>query len=191
MLLVIEGIDKLGKTTAIQEVVDIYAKQNIKVHTFSDFCTSYGKEVKKIFLNMKTSNNARLELVRCARNDMITNLLDKLSLATEIVILDRFIFSTIVYQNINLSVFDMSTPELNIFWRYKSHMKILLATSRYINNSDDNLLLSRFEKRYRTEEVQNNFRKVLSTVAKKHYVEVLVDKFLTGKDIINVMRKSL
>ena len=187
MLIIIEGIDKLGKTTAIKDLESYYKKKGIKVHVLNDFYTDYGKMVKRIFLDMRTNNKTRLELVRCARNDMIDNVLSKLNLSNDIIIMDRFIFSTIIYQNMNISNFEVNTPEINLFWRYKSYMRILLVTTRYINNNDPKLKLSAFEKRYRTEETQNNFRKVLSQIAKQNYKEILVEKFVTAEDLIKAI----
>lgn len=126
MLVVIEGVDKLGKTTLVNSLKMYYGLLGKDVTVLSDFSTPFGLALKPFFCNSIISNKARLTLIRELRNHMIATCLDPLlDRPDHIIILDRFVLSTMVYQEDENNF----AEEWRIIQKYAKKMITILLTS--------------------------------------------------------------
>ena len=100
-LIVFEGIDGSGKTYHLNEVSKYLSKKKIKFIKIREPGGSKNSEIiRKIILNNKSSFKKKTDLLlyMAARNENYENIL-KPNLKNKVILLDRFIDSTIAYQH--------------------------------------------------------------------------------------------
>ena len=124
----VEGIDKLGKTTLINKLSSYYGLFGYDVVIWNDFDTIFGQKVKEMFHVEHLEDTTRVALLRNLRK-FSTKKLDKLYLTNTIVILDRFCLSTIAYQK---DVQDF-TDEWNYIKRYAPKMLTILLRCKNLD----------------------------------------------------------
>lgn len=100
MLLSFEGIDGSGKTTIINHLVEKLKQQSLSVKALQEPGTSkMGQQIRKV---LKTSTPrtslSELLLYEASRADMVETVLIPALKKYDVVILDRYIDSTIAYQ---------------------------------------------------------------------------------------------
>lgn len=100
MLLSFEGIDGSGKTTIINHLVEKLKQQSLSVKVLQEPGTSkMGQQIRKV---LKTSTPrtslSELLLYEASRADMVETVLIPALKKYDVVILDRYIDSTIAYQ---------------------------------------------------------------------------------------------
>lgn len=123
MFILVEGIDKLGKTTLINKLASYYGLFGYDVVIWNDFDTIFGQKVKEMFHVEHLEDATRVALLRNLRK-YSTKKLDKLYITNSVVILDRFCLSTIAYQK---DVQDFK-PEWDYIKRYAPKMITILLT---------------------------------------------------------------
>ncbi len=98
MIVVIEGIDKSGKTTQVNMLKDRLSKQfRVATLSFPDYNTRIGREIKS-FLNGEVSYNARVRHLLLAANRWENrDKIEELNNKNDILILNRYYHSNIVY----------------------------------------------------------------------------------------------
>ena len=107
-MIVFEGIDCIGKTTAINFVKDRLIESGRNVVVLNDWVSDYS--LKEKFLK-QTSAESQLEVILEARN-RTKQILSEIPKDT-IVLYDRYVLSTIVYQVLKWNSERSSKPKFN------------------------------------------------------------------------------
>ncbi len=143
-LIVFEGIEGSGKTTHIKYVSKILKKKKIKfIKIREPGGTKNSEKIRKLILNNKSNfnHNTDLLLYLASRSENIEKIISK-NYKKKIILIDRFIDSTIAYQ-----CYGMGIPKKIIYLinnylvnKYKPHFTFL----NIVNKKN---LLSRLKKR--------------------------------------------
>lgn len=98
MLVAIEGIDKAGKTTQINMLMEQLSKQfRVGVFSFPDYSTNIGREIRA-FLYKKLDYNPRVRCLLFSANRWENkDRLEQLNRDNDILLLNRYYQSNIVY----------------------------------------------------------------------------------------------
>ena len=150
-VIVFEGIETSGKTTNINKVSSYLSKINRKfIKIREPGGTIYSEVIRKLILNKKSKFNFKtdLMLIMASRSENIDKLLKK-NFGKKIILIDRFIDSTLAYQHygmgidlnlinkLNNFILDRFNPTftfLNIV--NKKNMKIRLKKRNSLNKYD-------------------------------------------------------
>ena len=183
-IIVFEGIEGSGKTTHINLVNKYLKKKNIKFIKFREPGGSKNAEkIRKILLNNKSNFNQKTDLLLMlgARSENIEKII-KHNYKKKIIIIDRFIDSTIAYQhygmgidikiikNINNFLLNRITPDFTFLNVVNKKNLILRLKKRKNKNRYDNFNYNFYNK------VQKGFLKL---VKKKKYMIVDSNKPLS------------
>ena len=102
MFIVFEGVDGAGKTTQLVQLVQWLEQQGITVVTCKDpGSTALGEQLRTILLSSvdtPISMRAEMMLFTTARTQLVDEIVRPALSAGKTVVLDRYIYSTIVYQ---------------------------------------------------------------------------------------------
>ena len=102
MFIVFEGVDGAGKTTQLTQLVKWLEQRGTSVVTCKDpGSTKLGEALRSILLNSvdtPISMRAEMMLFTTARAQLVNEIVRPALAAGETVVLDRYIYSTIVYQ---------------------------------------------------------------------------------------------
>ena len=183
-IIVFEGIEGSGKTTHINVVNKYLKKQNIKFIKFREPGGSKNAEkIRKILLNNKSNFNKKTDLLLMlgSRSENIEKIINQ-NYKKKIIIIDRFIDSTIAYQhygmgidikiikNINNFLLNRITPDFTFLNVVNKKNLILRLKKRKNKNRYDNFNYKFYDK------VQKGFLKL---VKKKKYMIVDSNKPLS------------
>ena len=116
MIVVFEGLDTSGKSTQINKVKDYLSYKGFSILTLKDpGSTDVGEKIRSILLdpNNNISNKTEALLFAAARQQMIDECILNNDLSDTILLLDRFIDSSIVYQSIARNLDEMYILEIN------------------------------------------------------------------------------
>jgi len=116
MIVVFEGLDTSGKSTQINKVKDYLSYKGFSILTLKDpGSTEVGEKIRSILLdsNNNISNKTEALLFAAARQQMIDECILNNDLSDTILLLDRFIDSSIVYQSIARNLDEMYILEIN------------------------------------------------------------------------------
>lgn len=102
MFFVFEGIDGAGKTTQIHQFADWLTQQGIQVVTCQDpGSTQLGQRLRQLLLEkhqVPIDILAEMLMFTTARTQLVQEVIRPALQQTQTVLLDRYIFSTVVYQ---------------------------------------------------------------------------------------------
>ena len=102
MFIVFEGVDGAGKTTQLTQLVKWLEQRGTSVVTCKDpGSTKLGEELRSILLgsvNTPISMRAEMMMFTTARTQLVDEIVRPALAARKTVVLDRYIYSTIVYQ---------------------------------------------------------------------------------------------
>ena len=102
MFIVFEGVDGAGKTTQLTQLVKWLEQRGTHVVTCKDpGSTKLGEELRSILLSSvdtPISMRAEMMLFTTARTQLVDEIVRPALAAGKTVVLDRYIYSTIVYQ---------------------------------------------------------------------------------------------
>ena len=102
MFIVFEGVDGAGKTTQLTQLVKWLEQRGTSVVTCKDpGSTKLGEDLRSILLNSvdtPISMRAEMMLFTTARTQLVDEIVRPALAAGKTVVLDRYIYSTIVYQ---------------------------------------------------------------------------------------------
>jgi dTMP kinase len=103
MLIVFEGIDGCGKTTVLGQLCTHLINQGIDVITTSEFANAFPWCVPLRRELMASSNDpvAQYHCVLKARDQHVTDVLKPAEKAGKVVLMDRYLMSTLAYQGQN------------------------------------------------------------------------------------------
>ena len=199
-VIVFEGIEGSGKSHHIRNVSNYLKRNNIKfIHIREPGGSINSEKIRKLILNNKSNfnNNTDLLLYLAARSENIEYL--KKYYKKRIILIDRFIDSTIAYQHfgmgVDLSIIRKINNHLikNFYVNFtflntvnKKNMKIRLKKRKKLNRYD--LFDYNFYKR-----VQNGFLKIAKKNKSKYKIidsnkEIKVNKEIIINKIKNFIR---
>ena len=177
-LIIFEGIEGSGKTTQINNVIKelkLKKRSFIKIREPGGCINS--EKIRRLILNKKSNFNnlTDLFLYLASRNENIEKILKK-NYKKKIVLIDRFIFSTIAYQHYGMGINKNLIEKLNsiILQNIKPTHIFLHTTS--MNNLNKRLKLRKRINRYDTfklsfyKRVQDGF---LNTLKHKKNVTIV------------------
>ena len=177
-LIIFEGIEGSGKTTQINNVIKelkLKKRSFIKIREPGGCINS--EKIRRLILNKKSNFNnlTDLFLYLASRNENIEKILKK-NYKKKIVLIDRFIFSTIAYQHYGMGINRNLIEKLNsiILQNIKPTHIFLHTTS--MNNLNKRLKLRKRINRYDTfklsfyKRVQDGF---LNTLKHKKNVTIV------------------
>ena len=198
-IIVFEGIEGSGKTTHIKNVLNYLKKKKIKFVNLREPGGNKNSElIRKFILNKKSDLHivSDLLLYLAARNENINKIIKK-NYKKKVIIIDRFVDSTIAYQHYGMNISlkfinlinDFLTKDLNIDYTFLNtvsinNLKIRLKKRRNLNKYD------KFNSYFYTK-VQKGYLKLAKN--KKNYLIVNSDKdiSLNKKIIINKIEKLI
>jgi dTMP kinase len=118
-LITFEGVEGAGKTTQLERAAAYLRRERVDVVTAREpGGTAVGEEVRRILLsreNASMSPPAELFLYLAARAQLVAEVVEPALSAGKLVLLDRYVHSTLAYQGYGLEV-DLggASPEENI-----------------------------------------------------------------------------
>jgi dTMP kinase len=116
-VIVFEGIETSGKTTNINKVSSYLSKINRKfIKIREPGGTIYSEIIRKLILNKKSKFNFKtdLMLIMASRSENIDKVLKK-NFGKKIILIDRFVDSTIAYQHYGMGINENLINKLNNF----------------------------------------------------------------------------
>jgi len=116
-VIVFEGIETSGKSTNINKVSSYLSKINRKyIKIREPGGTIYSEIIRKLILNKKSKFNFKtdLMLIMASRSENIDKILKK-NFGKKIILIDRFIDSTIAYQHYGMGINENLINKLNNF----------------------------------------------------------------------------
>ncbi len=198
-IIVFEGIEGSGKTTHINSVAKYLKRRKFSFIKIREPGGSKNSElIRKLILNNKSTFNKKTDLLLylAARSENIENLIKK-NHNKKIILIDRFIDSTISYQHYGMGIKKEIINKINEFLlgKIKPSFTILNTVSK--KNLIKRLKLRKNKNRYDKfnynfyTKVQNGFLKIARN--RKNYFVINSDKDiqLNKKKILNLIIKKI
>ena len=198
-IIVFEGIEGSGKTTHINSVAKYLKRQKFSFIKIREPGGSKNSEqIRKLILNNKSTFNKKTDLLLylAARSENIESLIKK-NHNKKIILIDRFIDSTISYQHYGMGIKKEIINKINEFLlgKIKPTFTILNTVSK--KNLIKRLKLRKNKNRYDKfnynfyTKVQNGFLKIARN--RKNYFVINSDKDiqLNKKKILNLIIKKI
>ena len=191
-IIVFEGIDGSGKTFHINEVSKYLIKKKVKFIKFREPGGTINSEIiRNIILSDKSIFKTKTDLLLylAARNENYESLI-KPNINKKVILIDRFIDSTMAYQHYGFRINKKIINTLNNFvlGNLKPNFTFFhFVPIKYIkqNISGEKNKYDKFNKKF-YKNVQNGFLKILkknknkliidSSKTKKHNIEMIKDK---------------
>ncbi len=192
-LIVFEGIETSGKSTNLKKTIKFLKKKKIKYITFREpGGTKFSEKLRSLMLNKKSKLNIKTDLfvLMASRSENIDKILKKNS-KNKVVLIDRFIDSTLAYQHYGMGLDKDLIIKMNNFLlgnlkpsftflsvvNKKNMLKRL--KSRKNNNKYDNFNYNFYNK------VQKGFLKIALTNRSKY---LILD---SNKDSLKIIENKL
>tara|TARA_Y100000816_G_scaffold88797_1_gene61217 strand:+ start:4799 stop:5413 length:615 start_codon:yes stop_codon:yes gene_type:complete len=198
-IIVFEGIEGSGKTTHINSVAKYLKRRKFSFIKIREPGGSKNSElIRKLILNNKSTFNKKTDLLLylAARSENIENLIKK-NHNKKIILIDRFIDSTISYQHYGMGIKKEIINKINEFLlgKIKPSFTILNTVSK--KNLIKRLKLRKNKNRYDKfnynfyTKVQNGFLKIARN--RKNYFVINSDKDIQSnkKKILNLIIKKI
>ena len=151
-LIIFEGIEGSGKTTQIKNVVKFLKKKNIKFLSLREpGGSNQSEKIRKLILSNKSKFHPFTDLLLylAARNENIQSIIKK-NYKKKVIIIDRFIYSTLAYQfyGMNLSLDIINNLNKYIIGNIKPDFIFLHTVNR-----------SNLKKRMKKRKIKNRYDK--------------------------------
>ena len=198
-IIVFEGIEGSGKTTHINSVAKYLKRRKFSFIKIREPGGSKNSElIRKLILNNKSTFNKKTDLLLylAARSENIESLIKK-NHNKKIILIDRFIDSTISYQHYGMGIKKEIINKINEFLlgKIKPSFTILNTVSK--KNLIKRLKLRKNKNRYDKfnynfyTKVQNGFLKIARN--RKNYFVINSDKDIQSnkKKILNLIIKKI
>ena len=177
-LIVFEGIETSGKTTSLKKVIKYLKKNKIEHITFREpGGTNFSEKLRSLMLNKKSklNNKTDLFLLMASRSENIDKILKK-NYKKKVVLIDRFVDSTLAYQHYGMG-FDIDLilkmnnfllgnlkPNFTFLSVVNKKNMIMRLKSRKNNNKYDNFKYTFYNK------VQKGFLKIANKNKSKYLI---------------------
>jgi len=105
-IIVFEGIEASGKSTSLEKIIKYLKTKKIKYKTFREpGGTNLSEKLRSLILNKKSelSNKTDLFLLMASRSENIDKILKK-NYKKKVILIDRFIDSTLAYQHYGMKL---------------------------------------------------------------------------------------
>ena len=196
-IIVFEGVDGTGKSYHINQVAKFLKSKKIKFIKFREPGGSSNSEIiRKIILknNSSLSKESDLLLYLAARKENYDKLI-KPNLKKKIILIDRFVDSTLAYQHYGFNINEKKIKYLNNFvignlkadytFLHILPHKLLAKRIGGKKNKYDNYSKKFYDK------VQNGFIKILRKNKHKMIIKADLTKKFNEEKIINQIKKLL
>jgi len=170
-LLVLEGIDGTGKTTTANKLKEHYEQQGKKVFLYHEPYKFASFDVKEIISNFEAekkyiSDFAILNIMIASRDISVNNILIPALNEYDIVIADRYYYSTYAYQwEIFNEIISLKLPFHRINKNYPAPDKVIFFKVKdletYQNNQSDNFEIQDLSK---FKEIQREYKNAFNTL---------------------------
>ena len=192
-LIVFEGIETSGKSTNLKKVIKYFKKNKIKYITYREpGGTKFSEKLRSLMLNKKSKLNIKTDLflLMASRSENIDKILKK-NYNNKVVLIDRFVDSTLAYQHYGMGLDKDLILKMNNFLlgNFKPNYTFLSVVnkknmtkrlkSRRNNNKYDNFKYSFYNK------VQKGFLKIALTNRSKY---LILD---SNKDSLKIIENKL
>ena len=105
-LIVFEGVETSGKSTNLKNAIKYLKKKKIKYITFREpGGTKFSEKLRSLMLNKKSKLNIKTDLflLMASRSENIDKILKK-NFKNKVILIDRFIDSTLAYQHYGMGL---------------------------------------------------------------------------------------
>jgi len=105
-LIVFEGVETSGKSTNLKKAIKYFKKKKIKYITFREpGGTKFSEKLRALMLNKKSKLNFKTDLflLMASRSENIDKILKK-NFKNKVILIDRFIDSTLAYQHYGMGL---------------------------------------------------------------------------------------
>ena len=192
-LIVFEGIETSGKSTSLKNAIKYLRKNKIKYITFREpGGTNFSEKLRSLMLNKKSKLNIKTDLflLMASRSENIDKILKK-NYNNKVVLIDRFVDSTLAYQHYGMGLDKDLILKMNNFLlgNFKPNYTFLSVVnkknmtkrlkSRRNNNKYDNFKYSFYNK------VQKGFLKIANKNKSKY---LILD---SNKDNLKIIENKL
>ena len=192
-LIVFEGVETSGKSTNLKKAIKYLKKKKIKYITFREpGGTKFSEKLRSLMLNKKSKLNIKTDLflLMASRSENIDKILKK-NFKNKVVLIDRFIDSTLAYQHygmgldkyliIKMNNFILGNLKPNFTFLSVVNKKNMLKRlkSRKNNNKYDNFKYNFYNK------VQKGFLKIANKNKSKY---LILD---SNKDNLKIIENKL
>ena len=196
-LIVFEGIEGSGKTTLINFIANYLKKKKINFIKIREPGGNKNSEIiRKLILNKNNKFNSFTDLLLylAARNENIINVIKK-NYKNKIILLDRFVDSTVAYQHYGMGIKKSVIENINKIIVKNIKPDIVFLNTINMNNLTKRLSLRRSKNRYDEfknkfyKKVQNGYLKISSN--KSNYVLIDSNKNLNEnkeKVLLNILK---
>ena len=200
-IIVFEGIEASGKSTSLKKAIKYLKKNKIKYISFREpGGTNLSEKLRQLMLNKKSklNNKTDLFLLMASRSENFDKIL-KENYKKKVILIDRFIDSTLAYQHYGMGLDKNLILRMNNFLlgNFKPNLTFLNVVnkknmlkrlkSRKNNNKYDNFKYNFYNKVQRgfLKIASKNKSKYLILDSNKHSLKVIENK------LINKMKKIL
>ena len=201
LVIVFEGIETSGKSTSLKNAIKYLKKNKIKYITFREpGGTKLSEKLRSLMLNKKSNLNIKTDLflLMASRSENVDKILKK-NFKNKVVLIDRFVDSTLAYQHYGMGLDKDLILKMNNFLLGNLKPKFTFLSvvnkknmlkrlkSRKNNNKYDTFKFNFYNK------VQKGFLKIANKNKSKY---LILDsnkdnlKIIENK-IINVLKKIL
>ena len=106
LIIVFEGIETSGKSTSLKKVIKYLRKKNIKYISFREpGGTNFSEKLRSFMLNKKSKLNYKTDLflLMASRSENVDKIMKK-NYKNNVILIDRFIDSTLAYQHYGMGL---------------------------------------------------------------------------------------
>ena len=192
-LIVFEGIEASGKSTSLQKAINYLKKNKIKYIAFREpGGTKFSEDLRSLILNKKSklNNKTDLFLLMASRSENIDKILKK-NFKNKVILIDRFVDSTIAYQHYGMGLDKDLILKMNNF--LLGNLKPNFTFLSFVNNKN---MKKRLKLRKNTNKYDNfkykfynNVQKGFLKIANKNKSKYLI--LDSNKDSLKIIEDKL
>ncbi len=197
-IIVFEGIEGSGKTTHVNLVTRYLKKHKFKFLKIREPGGSFNSEkIRKIILSNKSTFNKKTDLLlyMAARSENIESIIKK-NYTKKILLIDRFVDSTLAYQHYGMGLDKNVVNDLNKFLlgNIKPNLTFLNIVS--LSNLKKRLKIRKNKNRYDKfnynfySKVQKGFLKIAKNKKNYFIIDSNIDIKLNSEKIIDILKKK-
>jgi len=192
-IIVFEGIEASGKSTSLEKIIKYLKTKKIKYKTFREpGGTNLSEKLRSLMLNKKSelSNKTDLFLLMASRSENIDKILKK-NYKKKVILIDRFIDSTLAYQHYGMKLDKDLILKMNNFLLGNIRPNFTFLSIVNKNNMLNRLKLRKNKNKYDNfdynfyNKVQKGFLKIANKNKSKY---LILD---TNKDNLKIIENKL